>query len=184
MPQYAQFDPTVEEPAPVLGWYDTDALHYPNLPAQDALLLMTADQWAHRMDQAWAVEGGAFVAYTPPEPPEVPTEPPSLQDQAAAMMNEPVTVVSQSMPSLNAQYQNDPPTRQHITTITMAYNGGLGLPGGGRAFQWWDVDGTTYLWPAMQFVSFAQAVMNFVYACTQVVNGESTELPSSTLTIT
>lgn len=68
MPQYAYFDSTIAAPSPVLGWYDTDALEYPNLPAAANLLAISAAQWGERMTGRWAVSNGALVPYTPPAP--------------------------------------------------------------------------------------------------------------------
>ena len=68
MPRFAQFDATVAQPAPVLGWYDTDLYDYPNLPAASDLLEMTDAQWAARMPGPFAVQGGALIAYSPPAP--------------------------------------------------------------------------------------------------------------------
>lgn len=71
MPRYAYFDPSTPEPRPVLGWYDTDALYYPNLPAADHLLQMTDEQWDGRMDTPM-IKGGTLVK-APPLPPPTPS---------------------------------------------------------------------------------------------------------------
>jgi hypothetical protein len=175
MTQYAQFDHTATPPCPVIGWYDTALFDYPNLPAAADLLELTADQWNARMSQLWAVENGALVDYVPP--------PPTLQDQASAMLTQPVTVVSAAVPAVNADYPIDPATRTQMTSIAATINAGLGLPGGGSTFNWADVNGNPHQWPQEQFTAFAGAVMNFVYACTQVVQGHSTTLPDTTLSI-
>jgi hypothetical protein len=177
MPQYAQFDPIAVQPAPVLGWYDTDALHYPTLPAANALLQLTADQWAHRMDQPWGVQNSTLVPYTPP------VVPPTLVQQAQALLAGPVTVSCTSNRALNGNYPCDSHSLQQMTTITMAQNANLGLPGGGSTFNWPDTSNTSHAWAASQFTAFAQAMMNFVYAAQQVVQGHSTTLPSSHFTI-
>lgn len=64
MPQYAQFDPTAGSPAPVTGWYDTDILHYPNLPPESCLVQMTGAEWAmHFIDpNGWSVKDGRLIA--------------------------------------------------------------------------------------------------------------------------
>lgn len=66
MAQYAQYNPAVAAPSPVMGWYDTAVFDYPNLPPAADLLEMTAEQWDARMTGLWAVSAGALVAYTPP----------------------------------------------------------------------------------------------------------------------
>ncbi|MDA8095595.1 MAG: hypothetical protein M0T84_17140 [Betaproteobacteria bacterium] len=54
MPKYAWFNPSAN-PSPILGWLDTDN-GWPNLPPEDALLLLTDTQWATRDSQAWQVQ--------------------------------------------------------------------------------------------------------------------------------
>lgn len=61
MPKYAQFDPSVPAPQPVIGWYDTDAFDYPNLPAAANLLELTQEQWDARLITPF-VKNGALVA--------------------------------------------------------------------------------------------------------------------------
>ena len=67
MPQYAQFNPDVAAPSPVIGWYDTDEFTYQNMPAASDLLLLTSSEWAERISNpsGWAVSNGALVAYAP-----------------------------------------------------------------------------------------------------------------------
>jgi hypothetical protein len=64
MPQYAQFDPSAKSPASVIGWYDTDILKYPNLPAAAALIEVTASQWALHFQEphGWAISNGQIIA--------------------------------------------------------------------------------------------------------------------------
>ena len=74
MPQYASFDPNVSDPSPVIGWYDTDILNYPNLN-YDNMISMTESEWNGRMTGSWAVSAGALVAYTPPPRPQLESKP-------------------------------------------------------------------------------------------------------------
>ena len=64
MPKLAQFDGSGR----VVGWYDTDAFNYPNLPAASELLVLTDAEWAGRLSDpsSWAVVNGALTAYVPP----------------------------------------------------------------------------------------------------------------------
>lgn len=64
MPQYAQIDPAAVDPKPVIGWYDTDAETYPELPPKKALVAITADQYAGRtMNPAgWMVVAGVLTS--------------------------------------------------------------------------------------------------------------------------
>ena len=69
MPKFATFV-SATDPAPVLGWYDTDALTYDNLPAASNLLELTDAEWDARLANpaGWAVSGGKLVAHVPPAP--------------------------------------------------------------------------------------------------------------------
>jgi hypothetical protein len=177
MPFYAGFDHTQPEPIPVSGWYDTDLIDYPNLPAADDLLEMTPEQWADRMTGSWAIEGGALVPYTPP-PPVL-----TLPQQATAMLSQPVTVDCISTPALSSDYANNANVRQSVTSTVSQISAGLGLPGGGATFNWPDVNGSEMQWPEADFVAFAKALTDFAYACQMVVGGHSAVLPSRTLTV-
>ena len=68
MTQYAQFDPAVPQPAPVIGWYDTAAVKYLNLPHETSLVVVTPEQWAAHYSGLWAIKEGELV---PSEPPPV-----------------------------------------------------------------------------------------------------------------
>jgi hypothetical protein len=67
MTRYAQFDPTVSSPSPVVGWYDTDEFDYPKLPAAKGLLQLTDEQWLARVENpsGWAVSDGELIPFTP-----------------------------------------------------------------------------------------------------------------------
>jgi hypothetical protein len=79
MPRFAHFDPTAAAPRQVIGWYDTDALHYPNPPGADALAPLTDEQWDQRLTGSWAVDAhGQLIAHTPPPPPQQPYPVPKL----------------------------------------------------------------------------------------------------------
>lgn len=65
MPKFAQFDPAAPAPQPVIGWYDTDALDYPNLPPAEKLLKLTESQWDGRMDTPF-VQAGLLIAAPAP----------------------------------------------------------------------------------------------------------------------
>ena len=66
MPKYARFDSTAPRPAPVLGWYDTDLIPYPELPDSADMLELTDDQWAARIGRSWSVDTHGLVRRSPP----------------------------------------------------------------------------------------------------------------------
>lgn len=67
MTRYAQFDPSVKAPSPVIGWYDTTILDYPNLPDASSLVQVDDSDWALHFGSlnGWAVVDGKLIA---PEP--------------------------------------------------------------------------------------------------------------------
>jgi hypothetical protein len=109
--------------------------------------------------------------------------PPSLADQASAMLQGTVTVQCAAVPALDAEYAVDPTTRVAMNGVTSAVNAGHGLPSGGASFNWPDAANAAHDWPEPQFMAFADAVSKFVYQATQVAGGHDTTLPSTTLTI-
>ena len=60
MPKYAWCP---KRPGQVLGWYDTDMLHYPNLPPSSELIELNEQQWNARMENpsAFFVEDDRVV---------------------------------------------------------------------------------------------------------------------------
>lgn len=110
MPQYASFDHTID-PSPVIGWYDTDVLYYPNLPAEEDLLQLTPEQWVDRVNGQWVISGGVLTPYVEPTPP-APTEwfvPVSLMRKrlmAAGKWNDVVAALFA-----------DPPTMLYVLTL-------------------------------------------------------------------
>lgn len=124
----------------------------------------------------WTYSAGSFHA--PPAPPA-----PTLIEQAMAALGRPIEVVCTSVPALNSGYTIDAAAQAQITSIAAAINAGLGLPGGGSTFNFPDAAGVQHAWPAAQFMDFAKAVMNYVYALGQVARGVSASLPTQPVTI-
>ena len=48
MPRYAHIHLNSTEPKRSKGWYDTDLLHYPNLPPKEELRVMSDEEWGNR----------------------------------------------------------------------------------------------------------------------------------------
>ena len=57
MPKYAYFDNTQPQPTPVIGWYDTDLIEYPRLPASDSLILIPDSEWNSRVEFNYVYNG-------------------------------------------------------------------------------------------------------------------------------
>lgn len=179
MTQYAYFDSNAAAPSRVLGWYDTDALHYPNLPPASDLFEVTAAEWAARLSNpsGWAVSNGALVAYTPAVPP------PTLAQQAAAALGAGLTITSTSTPALNGTYPADPATISYVNSemVSLAKNGTFA--DGTTSVQWPDTSGALHTFSVTEFEAFAGAMGKFVALCRQCIIGASQSLPPSTATI-
>ncbi len=124
----------------------------------------------------WTYDG----TFAPPLPPA----PPTIQQQAATLLANPIITVScAAVPALNGDYLLDVPSRSNITGIAVAINGGLGLPSGQATFNYLDITGGAHPWPAAQFLAFAQGGMIYVYNLSQAASGNSPIVPDATLII-
>jgi hypothetical protein len=181
MPKLAQYDSTVSGEAPVLGWYDTDRYTYANLPPEQNLLTISDAQWAARTTGQWAVAAGALMAYTPPAPP-----PPTLAQQAVAMIAAGLTITSTATPALNGTYGCDAAAQQNIGNM---YNliqraGGNAFPGGLTSLPWADKSGTPHIFESVSdFLAFETAIGDFVLQCQLVAVTNAGTLPAATATI-
>lgn len=63
MPRFGRFDPRMPEPRPILGWYDTDAVRYPEGQPPEAERITVSDGvWEQHMNGAtFAVQRGRVV---------------------------------------------------------------------------------------------------------------------------
>jgi hypothetical protein len=139
MPQYAQFDPAVAYPSPVIGWFDTDAINYPTLPDPAGMLVLTQEQWDGRVTGLWAVSAGALVAFVPPPPVLSPEQ--QAADELAARIGNGIAITSTGTPALNATYALDSDTMDQIGSVARDFGSGLGLPGDIETFTYPDATG-------------------------------------------
>jgi len=165
------------------GFYDDQWYPVESMPADR--VEVTPEEHQAMMDAQAAGQiivtnpdtGGPMAVDRPPPPDPTPAE------QAAALLNQPVTVQSATNPELEASYRNDAQVRQAMTGIVAQLNAGMGLPGGGATFNWPDVEGNAVQWPDVPFKAFVNAVTNFAYACQQTAGGFDTTVPSNVLDI-
>jgi len=61
MTKFAQYDSKLVQPTPVIGWYDTGDLDYPNLPASTELVQISDAEWVTRMDAPLYILKGKLV---------------------------------------------------------------------------------------------------------------------------
>jgi hypothetical protein len=169
MPKYAQYDPSVVAPAPVIGWYDTDILQYPNLPAASDLLELSEVQWEGRTagPSCWAVSAGDLVAYTPPVPPL------TLAQQAAVLIAGGLTITSGGTPALNGTYAADPQTVSYINSELNAIMLNGTFADGAATVEWPDAAGALHTFNVVEFKALASALGAFVAGIRKCVIGVS-----------
>lgn len=166
MAQYANFDHTVAQPAPVLGWYDTDFVTYPNMPQDADLLVLTQDQWNAHMTNpgGWAVHAGALVSYTPP------VIAPTLAEQAATLLAQKLAgglaLTSTGTPSLSGTYALDATSTAQIFQIGLYASQFGTFPSGGATQPYPDTSGTPHVFSVAEFIAFLRAVAPLVSGLT------------------
>jgi len=110
--------------------------------------------------------------------------PPTLAQQAQALLAGNLTVQCADIPTLDADYAIDDTTRVRMNSVVTGLNAGLGLPSGGPTFNWPDAAGNAHTdWPGDKFTAFAHAAGQFAYQCNEVVGGFATALPSPIIII-
>lgn len=115
---YAHYDPTTQQPAPVIGWYDMWGYSsLDEMPPLSELLPLSADFWQKHITEpqtSQAVQDGTIVAYTPP-----PYVPP-LKDQANAAMQH----VQQQASMVSAMGETfGPSMRDYVKALRAIING-------------------------------------------------------------
>jgi len=183
MAYYAQFDPSIASPAPVIGWYNTTARKYPNLPpATDLLEITEADWLAHYANaDAWAVSNGALVAYTSPAPVL------TLAQQAAAASVAGLSIALSGTMTLAATlFPTDPATQQKLGSVVTTLLATGAFPGGAVSYPMKDNGGTWHTLTASQYKTVAGAIAAYVAGCDLIAAGNplgATALPPNNVTI-
>lgn len=174
MTQYAYFDATAPSPQPVLGWYDTAALNYPNLPDASNLLELTPTQWATRLTGQWAVADGMLVAYSPP------ATTPSLAQQAMLAFGAGLRVTSASAPAIDASYAIDAASQAKIAAVEVYILKNGAFPGMAASYPWPTLAGAIVTFPNVTvFQDWATAVANYVSALDIIIATNAGALPSA-----
>lgn len=178
MTQFAYFDSTVTQSSPVLGWYDTGIVSYPQLPLQADLLVVTSEQWDARMHNLWAVSDGILVPYTPP-PPVL-----TLIQQAQNLLSSGLLVSSTSVSGFKSTYAIDAATQGKIAAISTYILVNSKFPGGLTSYPWLDMAGTIHEFTSTaMFQDFATVVADYVSALDMVIATGQGPLPVATATI-
>ena len=182
MPQYAQYDPSVAAPSPVIGWYDTDARTYPNLPPASELVEVPADIWtAHYGNtNGYAVSAGTLVAYTPPAPTLT-----LAQKAANAAVSGLTIALSGTMTLAETLFPTDARTQKAIESMNAMARVGV-LPLGSTTYPMIDASGTWHHFTASQYQAVAGAIAAYVSACDLIAAGNPlgvTELPAASVSL-
>jgi len=151
MSKIAQFDSKAAQPTAVIGWYDTDELEYPNLPAPSELIMLTDDEWNVRMDEPWYVQDGKLV----PKP--APTAAQLLIDAQAVRIGimESAYLASIQLPVayMATTFQADAGSQDVLTKCLAAGS----VPEG---FFWLDVHNAQVLMTYIQLQGLAAAILD------------------------
>ena len=177
MTRYAAFDTSAPQPAPVIGWYDTELLHYPSLPDPSALIEVdNAEIWDGRTARLWHVSGGTLIPAAPLER--------TLAQRAGDILAGGLAIESASAPEINGVYACDPASRAAIAETVAGINAGHGFPGGGKSFDFGLMrGGAAEFRSETLFLAMAVRVRDFVYQCNQVIAGRSDALPDPAASI-
>jgi hypothetical protein len=120
--------------------------------------------------------GSSFVAANPPPAP-------TLAQQAAALLFGGCHVTSTGTPALSATYPCDPTAQQQINAeITSILLNGT-FADGETTIGWLDATGASHTFSIAEFKALATEIAAFVSGCIKVINGQSTTLPSASVTI-
>jgi hypothetical protein len=124
------------------------------------------------------LSGGYKLTYWMMDEPEA-----TPQSNFAAAIAAGLAITSTATPALNGVYTIDPSiVGVNINTIVNGINAGMGLPGGGDSFAYFDMSGTPHMFTQAQFLQFAKAIMNYVYALDLYLWGAGAH-PTGTATI-
>lgn len=180
MTQYAQFDSTIASPSPVIGWYDTGVLTYPNLPSSSDLLELTSDEWNDRLTGFWAVSDGKLVSYTPPTPVL------TLIQQAQKALYAGVTIsLTGSITLAPTLFPCDPVTTGKLSTVLNILNATGSFPGGSSTYQMKDMENPVvwHTFTGPQYSAVVLAIGNYVAPLDLIIDGNPnvTTLPNSVI---
>lgn len=94
-----------------------------------------------------------------------------------------LAITSTGTSALDATYAVDPAAQLNITAIYSGIGAGGGLPGGGSTITYPDITGTMHTFTSVNFVRFATAVRDYVYALLVIITNDAGELPAASTTI-
>lgn len=185
MPKYARFDHAGVQPAPVIGWYDTDLETYANLPSASDLLELTQDEWDGRFahPSGWYVDSGELVYIAPNTSPGGLT----IDQVLAGKISDGIAITSFTSPDLACTMALDATTMDQIGSVARDAASGLGLPADQPVFVYPDINGQPRMFSEAQVIGLYKAQRNLLFALnTQAAierNGGVAVWPDQTATI-
>ncbi len=175
MPQYAFFDNTVAAPYPVIGYFNTDAINYQNLPPALQLLELNAAQWAQtRLNPSgWYVSNGEFIKYTPPVIL-------NLAQQAQKIISAAqITVSSVSYPSINGTYNIQQSTIIFINSELVSILTDGTFTNGETIVGWPDITGIEHNMTITEFTLFGKGVAKWYNSLLLITQTNTGTIPST-----
>jgi hypothetical protein len=178
MPQYAEIDTRITPISPVVGWYDTDAFAYGNLPNWASLVQLTPTQWSGRQNlQNWGVDqDGNLVPYTP--------TPPVLSISQAAVIASSAGLTISISGAINLDptlFPIDPQTQSRLNAVVTAVAATGMFPGGTLTYPMLDSAGSWHLFTISQYLQVASAIASHVSTLYLIADGNpfgATTLPT------
>ena len=174
--KYAAYDTTGK----IIGYYDS--IDSP-VPTGVNAIPISDQQW-----QTCLSSPGAFVvvnkALTTNLTPTPVVTPPSLSQQAQAVLSVGADVVSNSTPAVSSTYAINSGAMSKIMATAMYVQMNNKFPGNQETMGLADISGIPHVFPTPAlFLTFANALADYVAALDAVVLGTSTTLPIAPITI-
>lgn len=122
----------------------------------------------------WKVENGALVAL-----------PPTLAQQAQALIAAGCEIVSAGTPALNGTYSCDDAAQGKLNRMySLIQRNGGAFPGGLTSLPWPDASGAVHVFPSVtEFLDFEAAIGVFALACEMVKTTGAGSLPTQPVDI-
>ncbi len=160
----------------IIQWQDTAAFNYAPAPSGASVMPVTSAQWA--VQTGVYVSGGKIVTGTPPTPP------PTLAQQAAALIAGGITITSTGTPGLDGVYACDATAQSNLQAVQTYILTNGKFPGSSGTYPWLDTTGAAHVFPSVtEFEAFASRVADFVADCTLIMLTNSGTLPAATANI-
>lgn len=160
----------------IVGFYDSEDSP---APKSASLLEITDAQWQECLaTPGYTIEAGALVAPPPPTAAQL------LGAGAQKLLAGTVSITSTSTPALNGSYAITQADQVHISAEVQSIMLNGTFADGTGTCAWSDASGAIHTFPSIaEFKAFATAIGSFVAACYKALNGASTALPSTSITI-